>query len=152
MLSPFQSPDAHGRWLTASSLAGWLLVVLSIGIGCNRQARRPVYPVRGKVLVANRPAAGAFVVFHPVDDEMLAALRPYGHGNDDGSFELTAYEPHDGAPNGEYSVSVVWLQSAAPNTDPPDRLNGRYRDPKTTTLRATVPQAPTELAPFELSP
>ena len=132
----------------AAALAAPLLCCAS----CTRNdGRVPVYPVRGQVFVGQKPATKALVVFHPVGREDPQALRPYGHVGADGSYRLTTYEAGDGAPTGDYRVSVVWLAPSG-GEDPPDQLKGRYRDPGASSLKATVQQGPNEIAPFKLTP
>ena len=116
------------------------------------------YPVRGQVLVGGKPAVGATVVFHPADAADPRALRPAGVVQEDGSFTLRSYDPQtcptpmDGAPAGEYLVTVNWLPPdyAEYRNVLPDKLNGRYVDPKTSGLRATVKPEPNDLPPFRL--
>jgi hypothetical protein len=143
---------------TSSTVCRPRRLILLIGVlapcfllsSCGRSGHKPVYPVRGQVFVDGQPAAQAFVVLHPEGEVNPQADRPYGHVGADGSFTLTTYDPGDGAPAGEYVVTVVWL-APAKSEDPPDRLAGRYRDPKTSKLRATVRNGPTELAPYQLT-
>jgi hypothetical protein len=67
---------------------------------------------------------------------------------------LRSYEPDDGAPAGEFKVTVVWPESPPPNAsgvfEVRDRLRGRYANPKTTELTATVEEGGGALPPFEL--
>ena len=116
-----------------------------------KDGRVPVYPVHGQVLVANKPAKNAFVVFHPAGAQGAQALRPYGHAGADGSFKLTTYDADDGAPAGNYAVTVVWLAPGG-GEDPPDLLKGRYRNPEASSLKATIQEKPMELPPFKLGP
>src|SRR5206468_35759 len=83
--------------------------------------RRPVYPVSGKVLVQGRPAAGAQLTFHPVGENGPNAIRPVAHVDDQGNFRLTSYKEGDGAPAGEYRVTVQWFRAVP---DPSQR--GEY--------------------------
>lgn len=129
---------------------GLAMPIACCGSCAKKDARVPVYPVRGQVLVGDKPAPKAFVVLHPADDQDQQALRPYGHTAEDGSFKLTTFEPDDGAPAGEYRVTVVWLAPGG-GEDPPDLLKGRYRDPAATPLKVTIRQDATELAPFKLN-
>jgi hypothetical protein len=113
--------------------------------GCGEPANRVVvYPVAGTVFVAGRPADNVRVMFHP-----LAAggtpLFPVGVSRADGTFQLTTMKAGDGAPAGEYVVTVLWPDPADPADEcgcpalsPHDRLRGQYLDPAKTTLRATV--------------
>ena len=125
--------------------------IVCCGSCAKKDGRVPVFPVHGQVLVGNKPAPKAFVVFHPAGVQNPQALRPYGHAGEDGSFRLTTYDADDGAPAGEYRVTIVWLAPGG-GEDPPDLLKGRYRNFEASPLRATVQQGPTELAPFKLTP
>jgi hypothetical protein len=68
----------------------------------------------GKVMFnTTTPPVGALVVFHPVDPEFGKRIggKPFGKVNDDGTFTLTTYTKGDGAPEGEYGVTVDWRGS-----------------------------------------
>ena len=145
--------SVRGHFLNESAwtAAVAMLLTLCCGSCTKRNGRVPVYPVRGQVFVGNQPAAKAFVVFHPAGEQGPQALRPYGHVAKDGSFQLTTYEADDGAPAGDYLVSVVWLAPGG-GEDPPDLLKGRYRNADASALRATIREGPTEIAPFKLTP
>src|SRR4051794_24262711 len=92
-----------------SGAAAALVVVALAGlVGCAGK-RKPVTPVQGQLTVDGTPAAQAVVVFHPVEggDD----VRPTGTVDDQGNFKLTTYAPDDGAPEGEYLVSVTWYRA-----------------------------------------
>src|SRR5262245_38406517 len=104
-----------------------------------------VYPVQGKVIVRGMPAEGTRVVFYPVSDELKKHGMPVPDGTTDaqGVFKLKSYKVDDGAPEGEYKVGIIWLESLPPNADPDvvlpkDRLAGRYSDPQKSQLTAKV--------------
>jgi hypothetical protein len=130
-----------------------------------------VYPVSGQVLLNGQPLAGALVALHPVGemDVALPSVRPNGRTGPDGTFVLTTYETHDGAPPGEYAVIVechpaagpapgrpgaqgygTGKPDAEPKYEAPDRLGGRYRDPRHSGLRVRLAPEPTVLPPFHL--
>jgi hypothetical protein len=121
----------------------------------------PCVAVKGKVVKKNgQPCAGAFVVFHPgkgLDVEM-GQRRPFAYAGDDGSFELTTFKEKDGAPAGEYGVTVVWevkAKDAGPkigefNSAPSDALEGRYGNPRQPKLNATVVKAGENSFTFEV--
>jgi hypothetical protein len=144
------------RFVCHSGLFLALCLLLSCGKG-----REPVYAVRGKVLCNGQPAVHAFVIFHPVGgSEVVQRMRPYGTVGPDGTFALNTYRDGDGAPLGEYAVTIEW-PSADPWNPPdpgdpesaptgPDRLRGRYANPDTSGLRATVTEGENELEPFEI--
>jgi len=131
-------------------------VVLTLLAGaCSSQpteARKPVHPVRGKVLYKGQPAKGAFVLFAPLNEPAENPdPRPRGTVAEDGSFVLGTYESEDGAPAGEYTVAITWEGGVLPDgrEEPPDKLLGRY-NVSNSRLRATVKEGPNELPPFQL--
>ena len=79
-------------------------------------------------------------------------LRPQAVVAADGSFRLTTFINHDGAPAGDYYVTVYWpAPGPEDETRPrPDLLGGRYADPRTTPLTATVPPHAASLDRFDL--
>jgi hypothetical protein len=69
--------------------------------------RLPVFPASGKLTFDGRPLTGAFVVLHPKGAASgRTAPRPHAQAAADGSFTLTSYESNDGAPAGDYTLTV----------------------------------------------
>lgn len=117
------------------------------------------YPVHGSVLVNGKPAEGVTVIFSMVDDPDPEPARPTGGTQADGSFKLSTYLTKErvvktGAPAGKYVVTCFWLPPEAAKVgagrDVPDKLQGKYMDPKTSNLRADIPESVVELPPFKL--
>ena len=132
----------------------WLpLLALALLLpACGPAGRKPVYPVAGQVLDGeDKPAAGALVVFHPVEAGDPNAVKPLAYVDDVGKFALTTYDQGDGAPEGEYVVTIEWRprnpNPFAPDKEGPDRLRGRYSDPKTSQLRFRVERKPDNAMP-----
>lgn len=120
--------------------------------GCGQKG--PVlYPVTGKVTGADgKPLEHASVVFHPVDTSDPNAVKPRGKVGADGTFTLTTHTAGDGAPAGEYRVTVEqWLSSGRADEPPVNRLPGKYAKPESSDLKATVSAGPTDLAPFTVT-
>src|SRR5688572_10824093 len=95
---------AAARGLSAAVLATLLLTLLP---ACRKSDRPETFPVKGKVVVDGKPAKGATVTFHPRE----ASDRPYiptAQTDDNGEFSLATFETGDGAPAGEYDVTVIW--------------------------------------------
>src|SRR3954454_14523350 len=80
--------------------------VAALVAGCAGKKTSP-QPVSGQVLVDGKPAPRAQVTFHPTDDKNPA--RPTGQVDEQGRFTLTTERSGDGAPSGEYRVTVVWF-------------------------------------------
>jgi hypothetical protein len=117
-----------------------VVAFLLVGCGNPGQTRIAVYPVEGKVLVGGIPAANAHVTFHPTAD---GAPIPVGRTGPDGTFTLTTFTAGDGAPAGEYVVTVVWpndsiLRDECADVTTHDRLNNAYTDPAKRRLVVTV--------------
>ena len=70
----------------------------------------------------------------------------------DGKFEVGTYGDNDGAPAGDYVLSVSWSAPNPQNEEAsgPDKLGGRYVDPATSKLTAKVEARPTELPPINV--
>src|SRR5262245_33897119 len=132
-----------------------LLGLLAPGAGCG-SGRRAVHPVRGQVFAGKdkKPATGAMVMFHPVRPDDGPVYKPNGYVDGQGRFTLTTYEEGDGAPAGEYVVTLEWLppRKSAFAPEGSDRLKGAYRDPKTSNLRFAVQAGVTNEVPAILLP
>ena len=124
-------------------------VVLS---GCGRSDRIPLQPVRGQVFYDGKPVPHAHVVLHPVEPAGQDAPRPQAQVGADGSFAVSTYEAGDGAPTGEYAVTVQWLLTSARNQEAPpqNQLPVRYGLASTSGLRLQVRQGEIELPPLHL--
>lgn len=125
------------------------LASLFVISGCGTKAPT-LYPVSGKVFLGDKPATGAQVIFHPVNGDSSAA-KPIGAVDDNGEFTLKS-DNQPGAPAGEYAVTVHWrLPKQNPfSPDPPDLLEGRFANPLTTRLRATIENGPTVVPLFRV--
>jgi hypothetical protein len=111
-----------------------------------------VHPVYGEVFLNGQPASGAVIHFHPVDgDECSPAFATVKR---DGSFELSTYASNDGAEVGDYRVTLVWCDETPGEEREtiygPDRFCGRYSNPKTSGLLATVSPGENKVPKFDL--
>jgi hypothetical protein len=134
-----------------------LVLALTTAFGCRRATpqfeSRPTFPVEGLVLIQGQPAEGVQVFLHP--DDPTQRGKPRGTTDAEGRFHLRTYHDGDGAPPGEYTVTVYWPAPYRPDVAvedqlPPDRLGERFMNPKDSSLRATVTAGPTTLPPFEI--
>jgi hypothetical protein len=139
----------------------WALVLATLlgNIGCSNvdDNRLQVYHVSGKVTVKGQPAEGARVALYGATPDLTGpgTVVPVGTTDANGVFALRSYEPEDGAPAGEFKVTVIWPEPIPPNVDQEmyqrkDRLGGRYGNAQKSGLIVTVPEGGGELPPFEL--
>jgi hypothetical protein len=144
---PSTQPRSARRLARLLAVSCLLAGVASCGSEASKPGK-PVFPVRGQVLVNDKPAAGAVVVFIPVNEPAPPTdPRPGATVEEDGSYSLSTYGDKDGAPAGDYFVVVTW---PVDGRDDEDRLRGRYGDPGQPRLKATVKGGPTEVPPFRL--
>lgn len=128
---------------------GLLLIVLTAALsgqaGPHGEDRQTTYPVKGSVVIGKEPPKGAFVVFHPVSG---SATGPYpaGYVTKFGGYSLTTYELGDGAPAGDYRVTIEWRQPPGHKKPLSDKLSS----PKTTTLHARVTTGGNVVSQFKL--
>ena len=121
---------------------------------CSRATRPPLYPVQGTVTVQMKPASKAVVVLRPVSSGPLNSLLPHGEVGPDGVFRIGTYTDSDGAPAGDYIVTITWPAS---RTDPKtgdviseDLLMGKYNNPAKSQWTITIQPGHNELVPFRL--
>ncbi len=127
-----------------------LALISLIFVGCGGgEYRTSTHTVRGKLTDGLKPVAHAQVVFHPVGGS-AETPKPRGKTDANGEFTLTTYDGNDGAPAGQYKVSVTQLLADPKNPDagPTNRLPAKYENPDQSGLTATVNAGPTELQPF----
>src|SRR4051794_30222602 len=130
--------------------------------GCSKSKdpnRLPVFPVTGRLSVKGQAPSGAFVVLHPKHGAATApngdVVRPRAVVNTDGSFVLGSYDSSDGAPSGEYSVTVEWRRIVrSPEGSPvlgPNVVPPKYARAESSPLSIRVAEKSNELAPITLN-
>jgi hypothetical protein len=136
---------------------------LGLAAGCGASDREPVFPARGQVFFGGKPVPHAQVTLHPLVRQPQAGSdnespRPHGTAGTDGRFTLTTYQSGDGAPAGEYGVTVeCWLTTARAgmgegNSPPPtNRLPARYSRITTSGLRVRIEPGDNQIPTIKLS-
>jgi hypothetical protein len=151
------APPRFPRPRAAAVWAATVLAALLAG-SCARDRRKPAFPVRGQVFYEGKPTPDALVIFHPLNDPDPRAMRPLGRVGADGRFTLTTYRAGDGAPAGDYAVTVTWqkeedrqsLPVEERKKDEPNLLPERYGRPETSGLRVRVEEGVNDFPPFRL--
>jgi hypothetical protein len=138
------------RARTVSLLAAAARFAAAPGFSSGQPATVKVF---GKVMFKKTtPAADALVVFHPLGDEFERRVggKPLGKVSADGSFTLTTYDPDDGAPEGEYGVTVEWrgkpkegkmnlgIEGGGSGAAAQSLLNPKYGNPQQPAFKVTV--------------
>jgi len=134
---------------------GLLPAILWLTLGCAGKDH-PV-PVAGTLMLDGQPVKGATITFLP---EARGGRPAHGLTLADGSFQLSTFQPDDGALPGNYKVMVEGNETpetapsftdqqeamqAARRSQPPKKgtlrypIPASYSDPSKTTLRQKVP-------------
>ncbi len=148
------------------SYAGILLAAgsLLVGAGCGRSDDVVFAPVRGTVLLKGQPLAEAMIVLHP--QEAVAAgekanqqpgavlPRPVAYSDEAGRFAITSLQAGDGAPPGQYSITVELRESRLVGEemvrDGRNVLPAKYASPRTTPLKFQVLAGENEVPAIEI--
>lgn len=143
------------RSMTPALRGAWAcLLGAALPAGCGGGSGPAVVPVSGKVLVDGKPAAKARLAFKPLGDRDPSAPPTIAITEDDGTFRPTTILSHDGAPAGDYAVSVTWPAikvDYGEEVEGADRLRGKYASPEGSGLKAVVKAGGGELPTFELT-
>ncbi|MBI1322012.1 hypothetical protein GC170_02335 [bacterium] len=101
----------------SKSIAAIAAIVTTSLIGCGEsEYRHSVFPASGKITRDGKPVANAIVVFHPTDPNTIRIpegrqgieiANPTTTTDESGAFRLSTYFEADGAPAGEYKVTVI---------------------------------------------
>jgi hypothetical protein len=127
---------------------------MAVCTSCGQSDRPPLFQVQGEVYYQGKPAEGASVFFLPVNTANLPASEGVPHGvvGADGTFRIGTFAAADGAPAGEYAVTVIWeTQPASRDEEARNLLPRRYASPATSGLRARVAEGDTKLDAFRLT-
>lgn len=125
-------------------------IVLAIAVlalsGCGRGERRvPVFKTSGSVVRADGSAVpNALVVLHATGAASTVP-KPRGTTDEQGRFQLTTYEVDDGAPEGQFTITVEqWIRDD-PNLPPSNHLVATLAKPESSGLQATISQGINEI-------
>lgn len=121
-----------------------LLMILVLNSGCSEEQafRKATTPAKGIVTVDGQPpGSGIQIECHLVgtaDTEHPTASAT--ETDADGKFAISTYESGDGLPAGDYTLTFTWQEFnvISRSYSGEDKLNGRYSDPKTSTIKLTV--------------
>ena len=114
-------------------------------------AHNDVYPVTGRLVFGETCPAGALVVLHPLKPPI--EVHPRATVKADGSFEISTYGQGDGAPAGEYRLTVAWHKPVQVQGQPSlsaNRFPSHLAHPETTDLNVTVSPGINLLPPIKI--
>ena len=146
-----------------------IVAIALVCVSCTKAPDRPkVTKVSGQVFVENKPAKGALITLVPMQaPEEVAKSWKFGYPRAtvgaDGKFQVSTYELGDGAPPGEYRLTIIWpvmemvegpdgelVEGEKPVFPPQNRINTKYSEPGQTPLNIKVEEKPLEIPKYEL--
>lgn len=157
------------QWSGTRTFAAVLLAV-ALAAGCGGERRLDVSVVRGKVLYQGEGVPKATVIFHPqgAAADRLGKMRPFAYTDSAGNFQVKTYVEGDGAPPGDYRVSLVAPSApppsgggtkdqrpdqpadSGPSVVVPAAIAEKYLDPEVSGIEVVIREGENDLRPFEL--
>lgn len=136
-----------------------VLVGLSMTSCGGKKEFLDVFPVTGRINVNGEPAAECMITLtRTFEMDHPRRVWPYGLTDENGVFKITSYNAGDGAPEGEYIVTIEWKERSGllnNNFDGMDRLDGAYANVEKNKSQPgfviKVGRQPLQLPPFELT-
>lgn len=93
------------------------MLVLTLA-SCGGSSKKPCFPVQGQVFAGqgkNRvPATGAIIIFAAKGSAKNADPCPNARVGADGTFVVSTYGNGDGAPAGDYAITIHWPAHGPP--------------------------------------
>ena len=113
-----------------------------------------VYPADGSLSLDGAPMEGATVILNPVSGSAdMKQLQIRGVVDSEGHFQLSTYGERDGAPAGDFVVTVLWCKSVTIDGETsfgPNLAPAAYSSPKTSDLKTTITKGTNHLEPIQL--
>lgn len=153
-MSSFRRPMARfARPSSYLTLSFALSATVSL-VGCSQEPpRAPTYPVRGAVKFNGQPTPGAFIVLHPKAPVDPPAPNPTGYVDAQGQFVLHTYGADDGAPEGEYDVTIRWQKPVEKDGElapGPNVLPVQYANPQKSNITVQIAAGENQLPPIDI--
>jgi hypothetical protein len=122
--------------------------------GCSKgdKNRVAVHPVQGTIQYRGQPIEGAFVLLHPTS-AIEGVPAPRATVAKDGSFAVTTFDGNDGAPEGEYVLTVQWNKPVRQDNEVvggPNVLPAKYASAKTSDVKIHVATGENRLNPIQI--
>jgi hypothetical protein len=129
------------RAYQAGAALGLVLSALAaVGCGEAKPERILLHPVQGAITFKGHPIPGAFLTFHP-KSAVKNFPTPRASVDGSGRFTLCTYDGGDGAPEGEYIVTVQWYKPIRKGDDVvagPNVIPRKYAVPSASTINVRI--------------
>ena len=128
-------------------------LVLSV-VGCSRSEKNhiAVHPVQGAIQFRGQPMDGALVSLHP-KSAVDGVPTPRATVAKDGTFTVTTFDGNDGAPEGDYVVTVQWYRPVRVGNDlvgGPNVVPAKYASAQTSDVLIRIAAGENQLKPIQI--
>lgn len=141
--------DMQSSMMLPAAVGAAILAIMLVGCGKRQGDRGTLYPAEGQVFLNQEPLAGALVVLYPKGESGANSTPSRAQTGPDGRFRVGTLAPGDGAPEGEYAVTVIRYpmqkQSDGGYAAGANDLPKKYTNPTTTDLRVQVSEGKSSL-------
>jgi len=146
------SVSRPGRRDGVGLLGAALLSIALVGCAKAKPDRTPVFPAKGIITFKGEPISGALVALHP-KAPIAGTPNPRANVEKDGAFKVSTYITADGAPEGDYTVTVLWykpIKNGADVVSGPNVIPAKYSNPNTSDLVVSIKPGENDLPAIAL--
>jgi tetratricopeptide (TPR) repeat protein len=137
--------------MASTIAAGLLLIYFCFPVSLfGKSDRVRVYEAQGKIEFQGKPITNAAIFLHPVGVNDVSFPRPRATVKADGTFVVGTYTKDDGAPVGEYKLTVAWFDMESGHM-PRNLLPPKYSKPESSTVTVRIQDGKNQFSPIKLS-
>ncbi len=137
------------------------MVILGCGEEPSFKTTVPVFPASGKILNQGKPLTGVILLFHSTDFNQK--IKSQATADDDGKFVVTTFKSADGAPEGDYIITLVVPSNESDSTredaaterrlrkEGPVRFPSKYQNLASSPLKVKVTKRQPDLGILEIN-
>ena len=137
------------------------MVISGCGEESSFKSTVPVFPASGKILYLGKPLAGVILIFHSTD--VNQKIKSQATTDNDGKFVATTFKTADGAPEGDYTITLVVPSNESDSSredaategqfrkEGPVRFPSKYQNPSTSPLKVKVTKNQPDLGILEIN-
>jgi hypothetical protein len=129
-----------GRRFDVGLLSAAIVSLALVGCAEAEPDRTPVFPAKGTITFKGQPISGALVALHP-KTPIEGTPNPRANVDKDGVFTISTYVTADGAPEGDYTLTVVWHKPVKQGADVisgPNVIPAKYANANTSDLTVSI--------------
>lgn len=127
-------------------------VVAATGCGSSEPPQVEVFPAKGSITFQGKPIPGAIITLHPATP-IENVPQPRANVDKDGTFTVKTYAGKEGAPEGDYKVTVLWykpIYNGPDFTSGPNVIPQKYTQVDTTDIQIKIAAGQNDIPTIQL--